>query len=140
MLVAMSANIFLLLLMNFAHMSVEGIFGTEDELAFDAMKLPRSFVNLFDVLPQCFGIKIDFPASITGFFQWLGFGVNSILVLDEAVVSFEPFGTMPAKEWQGVVSFTTMLNDFFGTDSLGTAIRTIIDAVLRIAMERNIVP
>ena len=116
-------------------MPVQSIFGTEDKLTFDAMKLPGSFMHLFNVLPERFGIEVNFSTAFAGLFQWFLFGVYSILVLDEAVVRFKSFGAMPAKEWQGIMSFATMRDYFFGTNSFGTAIGTIVDTVLRIAME-----
>ena len=47
---AKAASVFGLFLMDFTYMSVEGVFGAEDEFAFYAMKLARSLMDLFHVL------------------------------------------------------------------------------------------
>ena len=56
LLIALSAGIFLMFLMNLPDMTVQGIFGTEDEFTFYAMQLPRPFMDLLNVLPQSFWI------------------------------------------------------------------------------------
>ena len=137
---AKAASIFGLLLMDFTYMAVESVFGTEDELAFHAMKLPRSLMDLFHMLTECLRIQIDFSATLAGLFQGLFLGMNAILVFDEAVIRFKSFRTVPTKEWQRIMSFTAMLDDLFGTDPLGTAIWTIINSVLRVAVKGDIVP
>ena len=56
LLIALSAGIFLMFLMNLPDMTVQGIFGTEDEFTFYAMQLPGPFMDLLNVLPQSFWI------------------------------------------------------------------------------------
>ena len=87
------------------------------------------------MLLEGLGVEVDLVAAVAGLLQRLLLRVQPLLVLDEAVVRFKSFGAMPAKEWQGIMSFAAMRDYFFGTNSFGTAIGTIVDTVLRIAME-----
>ena len=96
---AKAASIFGLFLMDFTYMAVESVFGTEDELTFHAMKLPRSLMDLFHMLTECLRIQIDFPATLAGLFQGLFLSMNAILVFDEAVISLKSFRTVSTQKW-----------------------------------------
>lgn len=59
----------------------------------------------------------------------------AVLVLDETVVAFEAFRAMPTQKWQRIMDFPTMLDNLLGTDTFGTTVRTVIDAILWVALE-----
>ncbi len=96
LLAAVHANVLLVLLMNLAHMPVEGVLGAEDELALEAVQLARPLVHLLDMLPQGFWIQVHLSAAFAGLLQGLLCGVDSVLVLDQAVVGLEAFAAVPA--------------------------------------------
>ena len=80
---AKAASVFGLFLMDFTYMAVESVFGAKDELTFHTMKLPRSFVDLFNVLSEGLGVQVDFSAFFAGLFQGLFFGVYPVFMLDK---------------------------------------------------------
>lgn len=47
---------------------------------------------------------------------------------------------MSAVKGQGLMSFFAMSDDLFGSDVLAIAVRTVVNAILRIALEGKVVP
>ncbi len=88
---AMDANVFLLLLVNLSNVTIESILRAEDELAFGAMELTGSFVDLVDVLSQSLRVEVDFAALLARLLHRLLRHVDPVFVLDKAVVRLEPF-------------------------------------------------
>ena len=86
----MDAHELLLLLVDLPDVPVQGVLGTEDELAAETMQLTGSFVNLANVLPQGLGVKVDLATFFARLFQRLLRDVYSGFVLDQAVVSLKP--------------------------------------------------
>lgn len=134
------ANVLLLTMVDFLYVSVECILGAEDHFALGTMQLLGPLVHLLDMLLERLGVQVHLSALVARFLQRLLRGVNPTLVFHEAVVRFEPFQAMTAKKRQRPVNFLTMLNNILGTYEFRVAIGAVVYSVLRIALEREVVP